>query len=115
MWAKHEAKALVERNDYASYTMDDVPPLPDYKVILPRGNFNGLCAHYNIRTDPDLGIDYAALRCVACGCGLCKEQLGRLWVLPCVLRPKQGMHALAKLRGCQQLEDLPARAEDGGG
>ena len=76
MRAKREAKALVGRNDYASYTMDHVPPLPDYKVILPRGNFNGLRAHYNIRTDPDLGIDYAALRCVACGCGSCKEQLG---------------------------------------
>jgi hypothetical protein len=32
MRSKREAKALVERNDYATYTMDDVPPLPDYKV-----------------------------------------------------------------------------------
>ena len=32
---------MVERNDYATYTMDDVPPLPDYKVILPKGKFNG--------------------------------------------------------------------------
>ncbi len=84
MRAKREAKALVERNNYASYTMGDVPPLLDYKVILPRGNFNGLRAHYNIRTDPNLEIDYAALRRVACSCGLCKEQLGRPWVLPCV-------------------------------
>ena len=61
MRSKREAKALVERNDYATYTMDDVPPLPDYKVILPKGKFNGLRAHYNIRTDPDLGINYAAL------------------------------------------------------
>jgi len=37
MRSKHEAKALVERNDYATYTMDNVPPLPDYKVILPKG------------------------------------------------------------------------------
>ena len=36
MRSKREAKALVERNDYATYTMDNVPPLPDYKVILPR-------------------------------------------------------------------------------
>jgi hypothetical protein len=84
MQAKREAKALVECNDYATYTMDNVPPLPDYKVILPRGNFNGLRAHYNIRTDPDLGINYAALRRVTCGCGLCKEQLGWPWVLPCI-------------------------------
>ncbi len=65
--------ALVERNDYATYTMDDIPPLPDYKVILPKGKFNGLRTHYNIRTDPDLGIGFAALRRAACGCGLCKE------------------------------------------
>ena len=84
MRSKREGKALVERNDYATYTMDDVPPLPDYKVILSKGKFNGLRAHYNIRTDPDLGIDYAALRRVACGYELCKEQLGRLWVLPCI-------------------------------
>ena len=77
MRAKREAKALVERNDYAAYTMDDVPPLPDYKVILPKGKFNGLRPHYNLRTDPDLGMDYAAMRCVACGCESCKEQLGR--------------------------------------
>ena len=82
MRKKCEAKALVERNDYVTYTMDDVPPLPDYKVILPKGKinvlleykvilpkgkFNRLLAHYNIRTDPDLGIDYATLRRVACG------------------------------------------------
>jgi hypothetical protein len=36
----------VERNIYVTYTMDDVPPLPDYKVILPKGNFNRLRAHY---------------------------------------------------------------------
>ena len=59
---------MVERNDYATYTMDDVPPLPDYKVILPKDKFNGLRAHYNIRTDPDLGINYATLRHVACSC-----------------------------------------------
>ena len=47
MWSKCKAKALVECNDYATYTMDNVPPLPDYKMILPKGKFNGLCAHYN--------------------------------------------------------------------
>ena len=40
MWSKLETKALVERNDYATYTMDNVPPLPDYKVILPKAKFN---------------------------------------------------------------------------
>jgi hypothetical protein len=95
MWSKRKAKALVECNDYATYTMDDVPPLPDYKVILPKGKFKGLRTHYNIRMDPDLGIDYAALRCVACGCELCKEQLGRPWVLPCVdvaAQPRYGQN-----------------------
>ena len=84
MRLKHAAKALVECNDYATYTMDDVPPLLDYKVILPKGKFNGLHTHYNIRMDPDLGIDYVALRRVVCSCESCKEQLGRPWVLPCI-------------------------------
>ncbi len=30
MRLKREVKALVERNDYATYNMDDVPPLPNY-------------------------------------------------------------------------------------
>jgi hypothetical protein len=64
-------------------------------VILPKGKFNGLRAHYNIRTDPDLGMDYAAMRRVACGCESCKEQLGRPWVLPCVdvaAQPRYGQN-----------------------
>jgi len=81
MRAKHEGKTLVERNDYATYTMNDVPTLPDYKVVLPtKGMFNGVRAHYNIRTDTDLGVGWAALRRVACGCVPCKEQLNRPWV-----------------------------------
>ncbi len=61
--------------------MTDVPPFPDYKVVLPKGQFNSIHAHYNIRTDPDLGMGWAALRWVACGCGPCKDQLQRPWVL----------------------------------
>ena len=35
MWAKRKGKALVSHNeDYASYTMGDVLPIPDYKVVL---------------------------------------------------------------------------------
>jgi hypothetical protein len=50
-------RALVVQNDYMTYTMENFPPLPDYKVVLPKGQFNGIRAHYNIRTDPDLGMD----------------------------------------------------------
>jgi hypothetical protein len=35
------------------------------------------------------------LRCVACGCGSCKEQLGRPWVLPCIdvaAQPRYGQN-----------------------
>ena len=63
--------------------MDDVPPIPNYKITFAKGRFNELRAYYNIRTDPDLGLGFAALRRVACGCDACKEQLGRPW-LPCV-------------------------------
>jgi len=78
MWAKCKGKVLVSCKDYSSYTMADVSPLLlDYKVVLPKGHFNGLHAHYYIRTDPDLGLGWAVLRWVACGCEPCKDQLKR--------------------------------------
>ena len=67
MQVKRDAKALVSRNDHASYTVGGVPPILDYKVVLPKGKFNSLRAHYNIHTDPDLGLGWVALRQVACG------------------------------------------------
>ncbi len=81
MWAKCKGRALVVQNNYMTYTMENVPPLPDYKVVLPKGQFNGIRAHYNIRMDPDLGMDWAAVRWVSYGCGPCKDQLQRPWVL----------------------------------
>jgi hypothetical protein len=81
MRAKLDGRVLVVQNNYMTYTMENVPPLPDYKVVLPKGQFNGICAHYNIRTDLELCMDWAAVHWVACGCGPCKDQLKRLWVL----------------------------------
>jgi hypothetical protein len=37
MRAKREGRALVVQNNYMTYTMENVPPLPDYKVVLPKG------------------------------------------------------------------------------
>jgi hypothetical protein len=75
MRAKCEGRALVMQNDYMTYTMENVPPLLDYKVVLPKGQFNSIHAHYNICTDPDLGMGWAAMHRVACGCGPCKDLL----------------------------------------
>jgi hypothetical protein len=61
MHAKHKGRALVMHNDYMTYTMADVLPLPNYKVVLPKIQFNIICAHHNIRTDPELGMGWAAL------------------------------------------------------
>jgi hypothetical protein len=73
--------------------MEDVPPIPNFKIVLPtKGKFNGIRAHYNIRTDPDLGIGWAALRRVACGCASCKERLMSQWV-PGIDRSKQTRYA----------------------
>jgi hypothetical protein len=77
MWAKQEGKVLVEQNTYNSYMMDDVPPIPNYKITFLKGKFNGICGYYNIRMDPDLGLGFAALWRVGCGC---KEQLRRPWL-----------------------------------
>jgi len=57
MRAKHDIKALVSCNNYASYTMGDVPPILDYKLVLPMGKFNGLRVHYNIRTETVEGTE----------------------------------------------------------
>jgi hypothetical protein len=64
------------------YTMADDPPLLDYTVVMPQGQFNGTHAHYNIHMDPDFGMGWAGLHQVACGYGPRKDQLHRLWV-PC--------------------------------
>jgi hypothetical protein len=81
MRAKREGIVLVERNNYAEYSMEDVPPIPEYKIETKKGEYNGIRAYNNIHTDPDLGIGWAAVRCVACGCGACKAQLKMQWVL----------------------------------
>ena len=52
MHAKHEGNALVECNDYTTYSMDNVPIIPDWKIVFPKGKFNSVRAYYNIRTDP---------------------------------------------------------------
>ena len=79
MRAKRESEVLVQCNDYDTYSMADVDALPDHKVVLPKGEFNGIRAHYNIRTDPDLGLSWAALRRAACGCPECAKQLALPW------------------------------------
>jgi hypothetical protein len=81
MQSKREGRALVMCNNYMANSMMDVPPLPDYKVVLLKGQFNGIHAHYNIRMDPDHGMGWAVVHWVACGCCPCKDQLQRPWVL----------------------------------
>ena len=68
MRAKQEGTALVKRNDYATYSMVDVLLIPEYKLVLEKGKFNEFQAHYNIRTDPNLGLRWAAICWVAWGC-----------------------------------------------
>lgn len=69
--AKREGDARIERNTYEAYSMNDVKAIPNFKIELEKGNYNGIRAYYNIRTDPDLGVGWVALRRVACGCGAC--------------------------------------------
>ncbi len=79
MRAKQEGTTLVERNDYKMYSMANVPLIPEYKLVLKKGKFNGIRAYYNIRINPNLGIGWAAIRRVACGCVACKAQLKTAW------------------------------------
>jgi hypothetical protein len=87
----------VERNNYEAYKMEEVPNIPNYMVVLPKGKFNGIRAHYNIQMDPNLGIGWAALRSVPCGCASCKDQLVSPWV-PRVDQTEQPGYARNK--GC---------------
>ena len=92
MRAKRERTTLVQWNDYATYSMADVPLISDYKLVLEKGKFNGIRAHCNIRTDPNLGLGWAAICWVACGCASCKAQLKTPWV-PRVERRAQPRYA----------------------
>ncbi len=67
MRASRRGEVLVEGNKYATYCMDNVPIMSDYKIIFLNGKFNGVCAYYNICMDPDLGVGWAALCHVAGG------------------------------------------------
>jgi hypothetical protein len=83
-----EGKAKVEKNTYECYTMDDIDTIPNYKIKFPKGKFNRLRAYYNIHMDPELGLEFAALRRAVCGCDACKQQLKMPW-LPCIDMHKQ--------------------------
>ena len=72
--------------------MYDVRAIPDFKLDLEKGEYNGIRAYYNIRKDPDLGIGWAALCRAACGCEACKAQLKTPW-LPRMDRRKQPRYA----------------------
>ncbi len=80
MWAQCKETMLVEHNDYGTYSMANVPPLPKYKIVLKKGKLNGIRAYYNICTDPDLGLGWAAVCPVTCGCVACKGQLKTAWM-----------------------------------
>jgi hypothetical protein len=86
MHAKREGKALVKCKDYTTYSMDDVSIISEVKIVFPKGKFNGVHAYYNIGTDPNLSVGWAALCRVACGCGPCKEQLNVAWILVVEMR-----------------------------
>ncbi len=95
MRASREGKALVERNTYKCYTMDDVDTIPLHKIEFPKGKFNGRRAYYKILTDPDLRLGFVGLRRVACGCDACKQQLKMPW-LPSVDMHEQHRYAANK-------------------
>ncbi len=108
MRAMRKGRALVMQNNYMTYTMTDVPPLPDYMVVLPKGQLNGIRAHYNIRTDPDLGMGLQGSTPKTVGAARQHHRAATLC-------GEQGLQIVAKLRGCKQLEDCCPRAKDGGG
>jgi hypothetical protein len=98
MRMKQEGTVLVKRKNYAVCSMEDVPPIPEYKIEMEKGKYDGIRVYCSIRTDPDLGIGWADVRPVAFGCGPCKLQLKMPWV-PRVDRRVQPQYA--KNNGCK--------------
>ena len=44
--------------------MADVPSIPDYKVVLPKGQFNGLRVHYTTTSARTRTLAWAGRHCV---------------------------------------------------
>ncbi len=80
MRTKYKGNVLVEQNNYAMCSMANIPLIPKYKVVLKKGKCNRIRVFYNICMDPNLGIGWVAVCCVACGCGPCKAQLKMAWM-----------------------------------
>jgi hypothetical protein len=53
-----------------------------------KGRHNGMRARYNIRTDPYLGVGFAAIRRIPCACHVCVQQLQEPWI-PAISRKDQ--------------------------
>ena len=49
------------------------------KLLTGVGKHNGIRSMYNVRADPDLGVGYAAVRRIPCGCKTCTEQILQAW------------------------------------
>jgi hypothetical protein len=47
---------------------------------VTKGKHNGLGSQYNIRTDHDLGIGFAAICRMAFACEVCDNQLSKPWI-----------------------------------
>jgi hypothetical protein len=47
MHAKRDGKAQVERNNYSTYSMDNNPIIPDWKIVFPKAS-STVCLHTTI-------------------------------------------------------------------
>ena len=72
--AKRENAARIKHHEYYVHTKDEANATNlNVKVTgLEPGPFNGLGSMYNIRTEPKLGPNRAAVRRIPCACDGCK-------------------------------------------
>ncbi len=77
------------------------PQIPNFKIVFPKGKFNGIRAHYiayYARTQTSVwGMRVFVLLSV--GCASCKEQQGRPWV-PCVNSSMEQHYHYARNKEC---------------
>jgi hypothetical protein len=72
-YAKREKAAKISARHYYLQERHDIhlSNLKMTAVGLPKGTHSDILALYNLQTDPELGVDRAALQQIPCSCLAC--------------------------------------------
>jgi hypothetical protein len=81
---RYENRAVTERHYHVLKGSDvkfDTLQMETIKFKrVKKGKHNGLGLMYSVRTDPDLGVSFAAICRIPCACDVCCLQLNKPWI-----------------------------------